>query len=254
MRRPWVGRTDAAVTAVFAGFVLLERHLFASDPVTAPLWLGLLSVAPLAVRRAHPRVALGAATALVLGPSLAGAFVPFFFAGQVPLYLLVYTVVRRHGDVVARSLWASGIVVAGVQALHVPHARSASYVLFDTLTFAVAWLVGRAVRRFDLQGRELQETLAALAREQQQHELLAVAAERNRLAAEAHDVVGQAVSVMVVQIGAARLALEKHGVPCAGLGEIEDLGRQALTELRRLLGVLHADGDQDPRCDVEVSP
>jgi signal transduction histidine kinase len=98
------------------------------------------------------------------------------------------------------------------------------------------------MRRFDLQRAELRRTLVSLAKEQADREDAAVDDERNRIAAEMHDVVAHAVSSMVVQVGATRM---EGGPPAelAKLQEAEATGRQALAELRTTLGLLRGDDD-----------
>ena len=94
------------------------------------------------------------------------------------------------------------------------------------------------MRRFDQQGHALATTLAALATEQAAREDAAVEAERSRIAVEMHDVVAHAVSLMVVQVGATRMELERDGSKQPRLRTAEQTGRDALEELRRTLGVL----------------
>lgn len=245
MRRRAVALADVALIPLFACAVLAEPHAFAGDPVTAPVWYGLLSLAPLAIRRKHPWTALGSASLLQVAPGLLSGLVPSFFGNQVPLYLLVYTVARHRDGPAVRCLATYGLALAGMQAVHTAAARSPGYVVFDALTFAVAWLVGRTTRRFDLQSLELEQTLDALAEQQRLREQLAVAVERSRLAAESHDVVGHAITLMVVQVGATRMQLERGTPGWEELAETEDLGRQALAELRRILGVLHSSAESD---------
>ena len=90
----------------------------------------------------------------------------------------------------------------------------------------------------------VEERSAALEREQDANVRVAAAEERARIARELHDVLSHSVSVMVVQAGAERLAL---GSERAATGEtleaIENTGRQALAEMRRLLGMLRAEGE-----------
>ena len=85
-------------------------------------------------------------------------------------------------------------------------------------------------------------------REQEAHELQALRAaadERRRIAREMHDVVAHSVSVMVVQAGGARRILERDPERAvAAAAQIERTGREALAEMRRLLGVLHRDDDE----------
>ncbi|SDU28134.1 Histidine kinase-, DNA gyrase B-, and HSP90-like ATPase [Jiangella alkaliphila] len=93
----------------------------------------------------------------------------------------------------------------------------------------VAWLVGRAGRT----RREAQDALRARDSER------AVAAERDRMARELHDAVGHAVTVMVTHAGAARLVLADDAPPVQeALARIEDVGRGAMTDLDRILGLL----------------
>jgi signal transduction histidine kinase len=98
------------------------------------------------------------------------------------------------------------------------------------------------VRQRETHAQLVEERSAALDREREANTRVAAAEERARIARELHDVLSHSVSVMVVQAGAERMAL---GSDRSATGEtleaIERTGRQALTEMRRLLGMLRVD-------------
>ena len=106
---------------------------------------------------------------------------------------------------------------------------------------AVAWTIGRTLSERGRRAADLEERADRLARE---HET-AVAGERARIARELHDVIAHSVSVMTVQAGAARLLLgEDPARARESLVAVEETGRQALAEMRRLLGILRGDDRQ----------
>jgi signal transduction histidine kinase len=107
------------------------------------------------------------------------------------------------------------------------------------------WLVGNAIRSWKLRAEALQERATLLAQEGERAMHMAIAEERARIAREMHDVIAHSVSVMVVQAGAARQVLTSEpGKATEALLAVEATGREAMTELRRLLGVV-SDGGSD---------
>jgi signal transduction histidine kinase len=113
-------------------------------------------------------------------------------------------------------------------------------------TISAAWAAGRAIGARRSLTSELQRTSAWLAAEREDRAQLAVAGERSRIASELHAIVARSVAGMVVQAEGARsmLADDPERADLA-MGAIEDTGRQTLTEMRRLLGVLrHGDDPQ----------
>ena len=149
-----------------------------------------------------------------------------------------------------------GCMVVVIDAI--PGPQTASQYIFITLRFVAAWIAGYALRERAEQAeaaemratlaereREAAEMRATLAeREREAAAKIAVAEERARIARELHDIVAHAVSVMVLQIGAVR-----HNLPTGlrddrdALGRVEQAGRTALAEMRRLLGAMRRDGD-----------
>jgi signal transduction histidine kinase len=107
-----------------------------------------------------------------------------------------------------------------------------------------SWLVGDVVRtrRAETTGRLEAAERAAVAAEARLE--AAVTEERRRMARELHDVVAHAVSVMVIQAGAARQVLRTSPERAEeSLLTVEATGRDAMAELRRMLGVLNDDGE-----------
>ncbi|MCC9310857.1 histidine kinase [Kitasatospora sp. RB6PN24] len=118
--------------------------------------------------------------------------------------------------------------------------------------FAVAWW--RARRRHLA---ALEERGWLLEREREAGAEAAVSAERTRIAAELHDIVSHNVSLMVVQAGAAREVLTAMPQEAASaISAVESAGRDAMTELRQLLGLLTpaADGNDEPYDGVRLAP
>jgi signal transduction histidine kinase len=115
-----------------------------------------------------------------------------------------------------------------------------------TLMFAISWLVGYVLRQ-RLERTEAAEHRAALVeRDREMTARVAAAEERTRIARELHDVVAHAVSVMVLQVGAVRhrMALNDGEDPRETLESVEQAGRRALAEMRRLLVAMRQDDDQ----------
>lgn len=111
-------------------------------------------------------------------------------------------------------------------------------VVFMLVFAAITWGIGRFVGDRSRHADRLEERAAALERAHTQ----AVAHERATIARELHDVIAHSVSVMTVQAGAARLLLDQDPPRAReSLVAVEETGRQALGEMRRLLGILRGD-------------
>ncbi|WTQ95685.1 sensor histidine kinase [Streptomyces sp. NBC_00147] len=262
--RPWVLDT-AVVVLVFLVCCLPDllqggagggdgprrfRLAFVQLPTVGMLALQAGLVLPLLWRRRSPAVAFGAVTAVfVLQWSLGVAL-----RADVALFVALYSL-ALHGRL--RQLpWACAVMAGavGLVAVRVSPAVSvwdALFFLLSTATAALALGLMIRIRRAQLAG--LRDRAARLETERDQRGRLAVAAERTRVAREMHDIVGHNLSVIVTLADAGAYATE--AAPERGreaLHLIGDTGRQALGELRRLLGVLReADG---PRTEPELSP
>jgi signal transduction histidine kinase len=120
--------------------------------------------------------------------------------------------------------------------------------LGNQLPFAVimvvAWLIGKGTQRYRDLTTSLRAQAIQLEQEREERARLAVALERARIARELHDVIAHSVSVMVVQAAAERKVLGQERQETRDvLDMIERTGRQALVELRRMLGVLRKTDD-----------
>jgi signal transduction histidine kinase len=110
---------------------------------------------------------------------------------------------------------------------------------FSNLVFGVVWIVGFSLGRKFEEGEEAKERAAKAEREREERARAAVAEERARIARELHDVVGHSVSVMTVQAsGVRRLLQPEQEREREALLVVERTGREALAEMRRMVGVL----------------
>ena len=218
----------------------------------APLMV--LITATVAFRRAHPAIAgcaaIGCNDAMVLVAGSPGTAVANAIGWMCGLYALaVWTDTRGFATGV-------GALVAGNALLFAVDKTDRN----DTFLFTVIPIVGMLLARRAVRDRQLRaDALAARAELlEREHELRAqeaVVEERARIARELHDLVAHNVSVMVIQAGAERHALPPDQAPTReALASIEQAGRQALADARRLLGMLRRDGDREelapqPRVD-----
>ena len=200
----------------------------------------------LAWRRKAPIAALAAMTGaiavigfLISHPN--GLPVELFIAPIVGFYSVGANCEERVGLIASGSAIA---VVAFARLLQNAveghaHARPGAW-----LVFAAAWLVGHDLRRRRRQVVGLRDHAAMLEREREEKARAAVAEERGRIARELHDVVAHSVSVMVVQAQAGPRLIDRPRDATAAFQSIEASGREALVELRRLLGVLRTADEQ----------
>jgi signal transduction histidine kinase len=243
------GLLAALITAIGLTQLFSESPLIARigwdfrDPDALAVLLILCQTAPLTWRRRVPR--------LVLAATFAAAFINLVLGyqptwAQAAMLVALYTVAAhrpRRQSVVTALVFAAGLVVYGVIAERMYPTGgtelSAQDWVFSFLQFATAWFLGDLQHRRLAYTAKLEALNAQLAGEQELRARWAVAEERGRIARELHDVVAHSVSVMVVQAGAARRSVAGNpDQATAALTQIESTGRQALAEMRRLLGLL----------------
>ncbi|MGD0272819.1 MAG: sensor histidine kinase [Gaiellaceae bacterium] len=194
----------------------------------------LLQTLPLLLRRRFPLPVL----AVVLSASVATQYV----VGALPpfaLGLALYTVASHTERRIA--LRAGLVALVALLASLIPRVglNGGESVLHVIVFAAAAWILGDNLRTKRAYYRELEERAERLEREREDNVRRAAAEEQARIARELHDVIAHSVSVMVVQAAAAGDVFEKHPERAReALRSIEESGRSALTELRRLLGIV----------------
>ena len=121
------------------------------------------------------------------------------------------------------------------------------------LGILVAWLIGRNLRHRRARWAELQARAERLEREREEEARRAVTEERLRIARELHDVIAHSMSVIAVQSAVGNHVIDTQPAEARqALAAIEATSRSALTEMRRLLGVLRQEGE--PRGSLAPAP
>ncbi|WP_344414851.1 sensor histidine kinase [Pseudonocardia ailaonensis] len=205
----------------------------------------LVATAGVLFHRTRPFVTLGASWVGVV----AWAWAPSAFVLAAAVFAVYIIPVRRPGPAV---WWATGVTVALACAAallsdrHTPLVTQYPGLLLEvvpiTLALLVATLVGTNVGNRRRYLSALVDRAHQLARERDQQALLAAAGERARIAREMHDVVSHSLTVMVALAeGAAVAAATSPERATMAMGQVADTGRTALTDMRRMLGVLGGD-------------
>jgi signal transduction histidine kinase len=236
------GPVDGALALLLAAGAQVELWLGAlPGPIGANLTAALLTTLPLAWRTVAPltTVALtagGFTLAVLLGMPADEPLV----AGLAPLVALysvgVHSATSGLIAAAAIALAASAVDVGADQELGLSHLALLAAVTVGALA------VGRAVRVMGFETDVLEARTAELERERDEKARAAVATERARIARELHDVIGHSISVMGVQAGAVRRLLPaEQERERETLLAVERTGRDAVGEMRRLLGFLRSD-------------
>ncbi|MGP8300020.1 sensor histidine kinase [Streptomyces inhibens] len=230
----------------FSGLWIVSDVHGAEQPMATLFTIGLCLV--IALRRKYPEKMLLLTAAIGVGQLI---FDIPSNPGDFAMFVITYTVAS------GTTRWASRCALAGAlvsPALSVwrfgegPGSRPVWEMLFFTalltVPFVLAWVLGDSMRTRRAYWAQLEEKAARLEKEREAQARIAVAAERARIARELHDVVAHNVSVMVVQADGAAYVLDAAPEQTRqALETISGTGRQALAEMRRLLGVLRT-GEQ----------
>jgi signal transduction histidine kinase len=231
-------KVDRVLAVVLTVLAQVEVWLGSGDHRLAAACVSFVATASIAVRRRFP--------------TLVGTVVPLLFAIQIGFWgdpQIILSSIGYFCALYALAVWTPsrrfalglGFLVAGFFiATYGPKGSIGNTAVFSIVTFAVVLLVRRV-----LGDRERRAQLAERERDVATRE--AVVEERARIARELHDAIAHNVSMMVVQAGAERRVLDGKGGSSTQevLETIERIGRGALTEMRRLVGMLRSD-DGEP--------
>jgi signal transduction histidine kinase len=240
-------RAADALLAILITSLSVTFHLLDLDTdakFRSPTWwttlLIIASVLPVAWRRMAP-IPTGL---FVVGAQIAAALFDIDGAGFLGVIIALYAIgAYSTGQIRTNALWTIAVALAllFITGVAVGELDVGSFVS-STVILVTAFVLGDNLRR----RREKADSLIERAeRAEREHALIAqqqVNAERTRIARELHDVVAHSVSVMVIQAAAARRNLATSpAVATVALDNIEATGRQAMNELRGILGVLRTD-------------
>ena len=239
-------RADILLAALFVVATVLDLALIENDGQDAPTILaGAVAVSGIAFRRRDPVLAgviyvvPGVIQALLGGYFTTDTTVPF-----VAAILLFYSAGRYASG---RRFWLAFTVtlVGTLATIGIENGLSADDALWAGLLFGLPAVAGRALRSRALLQAELREKAADVEAKRVERAHSVIEEERARIASELQAIVANGVSAMVVQAETVPRALAVGDSAGAGvaLAAVEETGRDALTEMRRLLGVLRRDGE-----------
>jgi signal transduction histidine kinase len=239
VRQRWID--CLIVLAALAGALQIALGQGSESAPDLPVGIAMVAAAaielPLLARRRLPFAAPAGVWLLAAALSFAdGRLIPYTISASVVGLAAAFQLGHMRAGSQARAGLA--IVVAGAAVVEYSDpTHTAADLVFVPALFVIAWVAGYALRERTVQVEEAELRAA-----------LAAAEERTRIGRELHDIVAHAVSVMVLQVGAIRHRLPESAERDALQG-VEETGRMALAEMRRLLGAMRR-GEED----LELAP
>ncbi|HUN31973.1 MAG TPA: sensor histidine kinase [Trebonia sp.] len=239
-----------ATDALLAAVLLALSSAWLAGSGTATAGAGILQAAlvgVVAVRRAWPSGAFLLACAI--------AFAQWLFAfpliGDGALLVCLYTVAAHQSRI--RAALAAGLLEVGAFMATLkwePADTTLRSLLFLTGTVVAALFAGLAVASGSRYLAWMDERARRLAVERDQQATIAAAAERTRIARELHDIVSHSLSVVITLADAAAV-VSRSDPGREAMADVSEAGRQALSDMRAMLGVLRTD---DPPADLAPQP
>lgn len=214
----------------------------------------VLYAAPVAVRRVWPLAALVFSVAVVtVSMPFGSQLLSNDNAYVIPVLVLGYSAGAEPDT--RRSIAALGLglallwtwaILPGPGRSTNDLGQTATALFYGTVLLVPTWVVGRLTRRHSDRTNAFRELAAQVDTEQGARDAAAIADERARIGSELQDIIAHTISAMVIQAGSARLTIGSEPDRAReSILNVERTGRQALSDLRRLLGMLRK--DDDPR-------
>jgi signal transduction histidine kinase len=259
-RRNPAGWIDPILAAVFLlaceTETLIDLHNDTSHhhwPLAANVLIIAGLTVPIAWRRRAPLACVSIVMVCVLVLTVSLNDVKNVTTPQLVLFIAPYSVAAYSSR--NRAVLGLAICVIAISAANLlgPGLSGASSWVFSLgASTGASWVTGRILRARRTLAAELRRTNERIIAEQHGREMLAIAEQRTRIARELQALVANSVSAMIVQTQAAqRLLVEVPGDADAAMTIVEDTGRQALAEMRRILGVLRR---ADDKPDLSPAP
>jgi signal transduction histidine kinase len=256
-----LGRTEALdVALVLFVTTVTEWQVFdtrehLSTHIAGPRWLTVplpvLIALPLLWRRTRPLVVCSLVLAGIAAQALVSGHTPEGFQLILIWIVVPYSVAaynERRAALAGLALVLAGFAIYSLENDDITSGRAGDLwagAFFLALAIG-SWLFGMFVH-----GRREAAALSARAAALEHEAQVASADERSRMARDLHDIVSHNLSVVVVQAAGARAQADRHEVGPATLEKIERSAREALVEMRRLLGVLREDDGKAPELEPQ---
>ncbi|AQS66522.1 sensor histidine kinase [Streptomyces pactum] len=229
---------DTAVAALVL-FAVSLQWLFpdeGDDPLTGQGWLlGAATAVPLVWRRAAPFATACAVSVATPTQAMHHAPPPDLMYGG---FVVLYTLAALARPWQRRMMLAGWLIGVAVTIRHREDAEPFEYA-FQLLSIVCAYALGTLARTQRAYTAELEDRARRLERERAADTARAMAQERSRIARDMHDILAHAVSLMVVQAEAGPVVVRSDPARAeAAFDAIATAGRDAMTQLRRILGVL----------------
>jgi len=235
-------RSDAALALVVLAAAQAEiwtNPAVRAHIVVVPFFAA--AAAALVQRRRWPLTVAVVATTLTNVPYLLGVprnqpISPLVILGIVTYTVAAYLELRRA------ALGLAAILLLCWVPILLLSREVAGDLTFSTLLLGTVWAGGRALRRRLLRAVALERRALQAEHEREDAERAAIARERGRIARELHDIISHGLSVMIVLAGGAEQVLARDPSRAqAALRATQETGREALADMKRLLGVLRVE-------------